>query len=167
MGTWHDLSISVKYQYLPELLSLVYNTTRTSYGVGEEMALNGQQNGDIRTTMSRDKALSGALCTSNLPGERKFSLTLPPHNGQELRREDQGQPVTGGKLGALILASVVARAEKSARPLSHTAKQIPPQRSSRHYRLHLPFRRYPTLRQERYIQPPILAWMPVAASPPL
>jgi DnaJ C terminal domain len=79
------------------------------------MALDGQQNGDIRATLavSWDEAQFGTTRTLNLPGGRQINVTLPAglHDGQVLRLEGQGQPVTGGKQGALILTIAVAPAE--------------------------------------------------------
>jgi len=75
----------------------------------------GQQSGDLRATLaiSQDEAAYGTTRMLNLADGRVIPVTIPPgtRSGQEIRIEGQGQHITGGLPGALILTISIPAVE--------------------------------------------------------
>lgn len=83
------------------------------------MALEGQQDGDIRAVLalSRTEALAGTIRTLTLPEGRQIVIPVPAgiRNGQEIRLEGRGQPSLNGSKGALILTIALEHIEPARR----------------------------------------------------
>ena len=79
------------------------------------MALEGQQDGDIRAVLalSRAEALAGTKRTLTLPEGQQIVIPVPAgiRNGQEIRLEGRGQPSRNGRKGALVLSIALEHIE--------------------------------------------------------
>lgn len=79
------------------------------------MALEGQQDGDIRAVLalSRAEALAGTKRTLTLPEGQQIVIPVPAgiRNGQEIRLEGRGQPSLNGHKGALVLTVALEHIE--------------------------------------------------------
>src|SRR2546423_4354468 len=79
------------------------------------MALEGQQDGDIRAVLalSRAEALAGTKRTLTLPKGQQIVIPVPAgiSNGQEIRLEGRGQPSRNGRKGALVLSIALEHIE--------------------------------------------------------
>src|SRR2546423_1454726 len=79
------------------------------------MALEGQQDGDIRAVLalSRAEALAGTKRILTLPEGQQIVIPVPAgiRNGQEIRLEGRGQPSLNGRKGALVLTIALEHIE--------------------------------------------------------
>src|SRR5437588_1891815 len=79
------------------------------------MALEGQQDGNIRAVLalSRAEALAGTKRTLTLPEGQQIVIPVPAgiRNGQEIRLEGRGQPSLNGRKGALVLTIALEHIE--------------------------------------------------------
>src|SRR6266480_755141 len=79
------------------------------------MALEGQQDGDIRAVLalSRAEALAGTKRTLTLPEGQQIVIPVPAgiRNGQEIRLQGRGQPSLNGRKGALVLTIALEHIE--------------------------------------------------------
>src|SRR6266566_1092453 len=79
------------------------------------MALEGQQDGDIRAVLalSRAEALAGTKRRLTLPEGQQIVIPVPAgiRNGQEIRLEGRGQPSLNGRKGALVLTIALEHIE--------------------------------------------------------
>ncbi len=96
---------------LPKITNPLHGSGQS--GVSQHLNASLVSNADIRATIavSRNEIASGTTRTLNLPGGRRITVPIPSGipDGQVIRFESQGDTVSDGTTGALVLTISIAQ----------------------------------------------------------